>query len=351
MDISRTWMPPVELAVPESRAAQPPLPPSPLILPVDQSTPADETEGEETTRMECSTEDDPAATPIPSPDSRGYGLLFGLVIVSLVLLVSLMVQDALLFLTRQWEIHPLLGGFYSLLILALSGIVLTLSGRELRRFRQLRTLSTLRQEASHLIEQETFGHGQRLVNRIALLYREREEMASCLWRFNQQVNDYLGDRELLALCSSHLLSAVDKQAYQVVVRHASAAAVMTAVSPIAWLDALFFIWRNLWMIREVAEVYGARPGAAGSLLLLRQAARGIMGAGLTDLVANSAAQSMGDSLTAMLVSRTGQGVANGLFIARIGLQTMQVCRPLPFRDEEMPSLLRIRAALQEKIVP
>ncbi|MEO5362590.1 MAG: TIGR01620 family protein [Magnetococcus sp. DMHC-8] len=346
MGTSHTWIPPVELAVPESQAVQSPLSPLPVILPVEHATAE-----REPLPAELSGGEEPETPPIPPPESHGYGLLFGLVVVLVVLLVSLMVQDALLFLVRQWEIHPLLGAFYAVLILALSGIILTVSGRELLRFRQLRTLSALRQEANHLIDQQTFGHGQRLVNRIALLYREREEMVPCLWHFNQQVNDYLGDREILDLCSTHLLSVVDKQAYQVVVRHASAAAVMTAVSPIAWLDALFFMWRNLWMIREVAEVYGARPGAAGSLLLLRQAARGIMGAGLTDMLANSAAHSMGDSVTAMLMARAGQGVANGLFIARIGLQTMQMCRPLPFRGEEVPSLLRIRTVLQEKMVP
>ena len=343
MAASSHWVRPVELALPTTQSAQPPPAPLPMILPV--------TEQKHKTAEE---EEAPSQTPESHNPSqplttRKWGLWQSLAGLLLLLFISLMLRDSWLFLTQQWQTHPWVGLFFSVLILALGGTLLAVVGREFSRFRQLRTLSTLRSESSQRIDDQTFGGGHRLANQMALLYQDRTEIAPGLWQFHQRANDYLGDREILHLFSSHVLSVVDDRAYQVVLRHASAAAVMTAISPMAWLDALFFMWRNLWMVREIAEVYGARPGATGSLLLLRQAAQGIMGAGLTDLMASSAAHSMGDSLTALLVARTGQGIANGLFIARIGLQTMQACRPLPFRSTEQPGLGRIRQALQREL--
>ena len=231
----------------------------------------------------------------------------------------------------------------------MSGAVLALTGREFIRLRQLRTLTALRQETSHLIDHKTFGSAHPLIRRITQLYQGREEMAPCLRKFQNHTDDYLGDQEVLALFSSQVLSTVDTQAYQVVVRHASAAALMTAISPIAWLDALLFLWRNTWMVREIAEVYGARPGASGSLVLLRQAVRGMMSAGITDILASGVSSSMGDSVATAVLAKAGQGIANGLFIARIGLRTMDYCRPLPFNAEEKPGLGRIRKELQQAL--
>ncbi|MEO5364485.1 MAG: TIGR01620 family protein [Magnetococcus sp. DMHC-8] len=348
MGIPSPWLSPLELDPPAPGRRGAPVRREPVILPVEADPIGEQPTG---------TDDDPlepgaslaAAVPARPTSAGRFSLHGGLLVVLGLLFVSLLIRDTLLFLAQQWEIHPLLGLFFSMLVLALGGMLSMLVGREWRRFRRLRTLTALRQEAGHLMDCQTFGSALRLVNRLTLLYRERAELVPPLRRFQQQVNDYLGDREILTLFSSHVLTTVDNQAYQVVVRHASAAAVMTAISPMAWLDALFFTWRSLWMVREIAEVYGARPGAAGSLLLLRQAIRGIMGAGLTDLLASSTAHSMGDSVAALLMARTGQGIANGLFIARIGLQTMQVCRPLPFGSTELPSLTRVRQALQQEI--
>ncbi len=350
MRVSSTWIPPLELEVPPTGMVQPLFRPKPVMLPTGDDLRPHPSKRTEPLLAAPSDETDPQ-TPVVArrKTTRRHGLFWGLVGVTLLLLVSLLIRDTLLFLLQQWQTHPLLGGFFSLLVLAMTGLLLTLTGREWIRFRRLRTLSTLRQETGHLMDSQTFGSGQRLVNRIILLYRDRTEMEPSLQQFHRQVNDYLGDREMLTLFSTQVLSVVDTQAYQVVVRHASAAAVMTAISPLAWLDTLFFLWRNLWMVREIAEVYGARPGATGSLLLLRQAVQGIMGAGLADLLANSAAHSMGDSVAALLMAKAGQGIANGLFIARIGLQTMHACRPLPFGDGERPGLARIRRALQQEI--
>ncbi|MBF0400426.1 MAG: TIGR01620 family protein [Magnetococcales bacterium] len=346
MDGARTWIPPVELAVTASpkvgRSAA--AAPRPVVLSLEQ-------DGEAASRVEpveaVMAAGESAESASATATGRG-GVLTGLLLVAILLWVSLTVQDAVLFLRQQWQSHLLLGLFFTLLTLVLSGLLLTLVGREWRRFRRLRTLTVLRQESYRVISQQTFGLGQPLLRRVALLYQEREEMVACLESFYQQSDDYLGDRELLLLFSDQVLSVVDARAYQVVVRHASAAAVMTAISPMAWLDALFFLWRNLWMVREIAEVYGARPGAAGSLVLLRQAIRGMMGAGLTDLLATGVAHSMGDSVAALLMAKTGQGLSNGLFIARIGLQTMQACRPLPFMGEA-PGLAQIRKALQREL--
>ena len=365
MGNSQTWMAPIELELPTPIFSQrPSQPPAPVVLSVSSeaetslSVQAVTSSAEEAKKNLAQPDDNGADPHIHAPDrltqpniaptDKNLPLRWLIACVT-ILLLSLIMQDALLFLTQQWQTHPWLGIFFSILTLALSGLVLALISREFFRLRQLRTLTSLRQETNHLIVCQTFGSAHALLSRVIQLYQDREEIAPGLQKFHHHVDDYLGDREILELFSSHVLSNIDSQAYQIVVRHASAAALMTAISPMAWLDALLFLWRNVWMVREIAEVYGARPGASGSIVLLRQAIRGMMSAGITDILANSAASSMGDSVAAVVMAKTGQGIANGLFIARIGLQTMNYCRPLPFNAHEKPGLGRIRKELQQAL--
>lgn len=358
MGTSRPWTAPVELHAPKSVILRQP-PPPPVVLTLEErpaaATPSEteahgpRTPSTPTTHPQPRNPSDDRVEPIPTPPTDTNRPLRWLLGVTAILLIAVTAQNTYLFLHQQWQTHTLLGAFFSLILLALGGAALALAGREFFRLRQLRTLTTLRQEAQHLITCQTFGSGQAWVHRITQLYRDREDMTPCLQTFHHHVDDYLGDKEILDLFSTHVLTPLDAQAYQVIVRHASAAALITAISPLAWLDALLFLWRNVWMVRDIAEVYGARPGAAGSLVLLRHATRGMMGAGLTDVLANTVSDSAGDSVATLVLAKAGQGVANGLFLARIGLQTMHHCRPMPFRTEDKPGLGRVRKALQQAL--
>ena len=350
MGSNTAWLAPVELEPPTPNLTPKPQPP--VLLP----TPSESQQAESSPTKRAALSAPASAKSFYSRDEalnkkippKNRPLLWFTGSVGL-LLMALILQNTFLFLQQQWQTHLLLGLFYSTMTLILSTALITLIGREVIHLRQLRTLTALRQETVHHINCQTFGSGLPLVNRIIHLYQERTELSVGLQHFHDHVDDYLGDQEILGLFSTHVMSEIDAQAYQVVVRHASAAALLTAISPMAWLDAVLFLWRNVWMIREIAELYGARPGASGSLVLLRQAARGMMNAGVTDILANSATHSMGQSLATVVMAKAGQGIANGLFMARIGLQTMHYCRPLPFSPEQQPGLEHIRKALQQAI--
>lgn len=334
------WITPVEIELsPKIDKKKGPL--TPVLLPIVDQKPIDtKTSPPLATTSQTSI---PTTQPFKANKNRPLRWLF---LLSIILLASLMVQDALFFLQEQWKTHPFLGLFSSLIIMGLVVATLALTGREFIRLKQLRTLGFLRQKSLHLLDQKTFGNAMPLVDRIAHIYQDRKGMQDPLQTFHERLDDYLADEEVLCLFSTHVLSEVDTLAYRTVVKHASATALMTALSPLAWLDALFFLWRNLWMVREIAELYGARPGFAGSVVLLHQAARGMMMAGVTDLLTTGASQTLGDSVATAVMARAGQGIANGLFIARIGLQTMSYCRPIPFLDNEKPSLGRIRQEIQ-----
>ena len=101
------------------------------------------------------------------------------------------------------------------------------------------------------------------------------------------------------------------------------------------------------MLRAIARLYGVRPAAASSARLLRRGLLNVLAAGVVELVSDSAVEAAGASLLSVLSAKAGQGVLNGLLAAKIGLAPMQLCRPLPFTQDQLPSLRQLRAELFE----
>jgi putative membrane protein len=113
------------------------------------------------------------------------------------------------------------------------------------------------------------------------------------------------------------------------------------------LDGLIVLGRTLHMLRAIARIYGVRPGFAATVSLLRRTLRNVMAAGVGELVSDAAVETLGASLLSFLSTRAGQGVLNGVLAARLGLSAMQLCRPLPFADDQLPSLKQLRKELFE----
>jgi putative membrane protein len=288
----------------------------------------------------------PAIPPPPEPDAprrAGLGRWFALGLAA-VLAVALGFDTADL-LTRAFATSWTLGGL-AVAGLALAGVSLIgMVGREFLNLRRLRRIETLRAEADRL--QRTRGHGEadRYAGELAALYSRRAEIAPAMERLRELVTDAHDDGEVIRLIDREVMTEIDRRAYQAVVRAARTTALVTALSPAAIVDVAVVFWRNLKLVREVAALYGARPGYAGSLRLLRRMLANLAVAGATESVHHVAVDALGGTLAAAISTRVGQGIVNGLLTARVGLAAMHLCRPIAFSPESRPSLGHIRAEL------
>lgn len=86
-----------------------------------------------------------------------------------------------------------------------------------------------------------------------------------------------------------------------------------AASPSAALDAVIVVWRGLRLIREVASLYGVRPGAAGMLRLLRRTALSAASVAATDLATDALARAV---LSSPVLRHVGGEVAGAGLAAR-----------------------------------
>jgi putative membrane protein len=242
-----------------------------------------------------------------------------------------------------------LGGFFTTL-LALAAIgAFGWVVREFLSLRRLARVDDLRLEGERLMASEAHGQAEDLLRKVEKLYRERTELDRPIWRFHDQASDALNDRERLQLFAHTVFEPIDQEAYRIVQRAGRDIGVLTALTPIGALDSLIVLVRTVAMMRAIARLYGVRPGLAATISLARRGLRNIVIAGVGDLVSHAAVETAGASLLKMLSARAGQGAVNGLLAARIGLSVMQICRPIPFAENELPSMKKLRAEIVKEL--
>ena len=163
--------------------------------------------------------------------------------------------------------------------------------------------------------------------------------------WQQLCESHHSSREQLQLYSRLVLSEQDRQARASVMRWSGEAAVLVTISPLASVDMLLILWRSLKMIDEVAACYGIRLGYWSRIRLLRMIGQHMLYAGAAELITDVGLDWLGAELSARLSARLAQGVGAGLLTVRLGLQTMQVCRPIAFTQSEKPRLGQFRTEL------
>jgi putative membrane protein len=271
------------------------------------------------------------------------------VALSLLFLSAVVVLDTVLFIESQFLRHEILGWLFSVVAGGVGVTLLVLIFRELRSYRSIKKINSSKNQGIKLCRDNAHGNAISYTTSIMKFYVDRKELYEGWHSFQDCIDVNLQDREIMDLFSKNVLSALDKKAYDIVVENSTVAALLTAISPMAWLDALLFFWRNVRMVRQIATCYGFRPGFFGSITLMQEVIAGMVASATTDFITDEVAESLSSSVTAVLFAKAGQGMANGLLSARVGVQAMRFCRPVAFQTHENPSLRKVRAEMMKII--
>ncbi|CAK0762561.1 putative membrane protein [uncultured Gammaproteobacteria bacterium] len=261
------------------------------------------------------------------------------------LVVMALALDAVDLMGRAFAAGTLPGLVVAALLAMTVGSTLKLALDEMTSLRRMRRVESLRAEAERLETGGGYGHGAAFAERLSEFYRDRTDLDAAFVILRRSLTDAHDDAEVVKLIDRQILVGIDQRAYRSVVKAARDSAIATALSPSAALDVVIVLWRNLKLVRDLAALYGARPGPVGSARLLRRMFASVAVAGVAESASHVAVDALGGTLAAAVSARLGQGMINGLLTARVGLATMHLCRPTPFGTDNQPSLKRIRSEL------
>ena len=103
-----------------------------------------------------------------------------------------------------------------------------------------------------------------------------------------------------------------------------------AAVPSPSLDVLLVAWRGIRLVRQVAALYGVRPGLLGTLALLRRTALSATAVGMAEIAGNTLAHGLLSS--PLLAKAIGEAAGAGIAARRmvvLGRAAATACDPLP----------------------
>jgi putative membrane protein len=171
----------------------------------------------------------------------------------------------------------------------------------------------------------------------AILARDRL-LGEAVARYRAAVEQHHSGRDALDLFSRFVLAPADRLAEAAIRRAAGQAFAINAISPTALLDTVLFAARAMRLLRQIAEIYGQRPGLAGTVHLLRRLIGGAGMVGAVDLVGGVLVQQLGGAVLERLSASAAESAYAAQKMARLGILAMALCRPVEFRPGELPSM-------------
>ncbi|WP_370560166.1 TIGR01620 family protein [Edwardsiella tarda] len=235
-----------------------------------------------------------------------------------------------------------LGGCVAGGLIVLAGVGATLS--EWRHLYRLRQRAEERELASDLLHSHAVGQGRAFCERL-LRQAGLDASHPAVQRWRAALHETHSDREVVSLYATLVQPVLDSQACREISRYAAESTLMIAVSPLALVDMAFIAWRNLRLINRIAALYGIELGYYSRLRLFRLVLLNIAFAGASELVREVGMDWVSQDLAARLSARAAQGIGAGLLTARLGIKAMELCRPLPWLDDDRPRLGDFRREL------
>jgi putative membrane protein len=288
-------------------------------------------------------EADPALLPVPIeeptvPLRRGFrwGTLFWTALSGLVLLgTGLGVVNLVEDLFARSEGFGFLGlGFAILAALALVVIV----AREAFSLARLAAIEKLHRRAADALLSDDRAESRIIVQDLLRIAHGNPQLARARTALANHADDIIDGADLIRLAERELMTPLDMEARRLVSTAAQRVSIVTAVSPRALIDVLFVFAASLRLVRQLARLYGGRPGTLGLIKLMRHVIAHLAITGGMAASDGLVQQVLGHGIAAKLSQRLGEGVLNGLLTARLGLAAIDVTRPLPFTALPRPVL-------------
>jgi putative membrane protein len=298
-------------------------------------------------------EDDPALLPAPVeapiiPPRQGFrwGAVFwtavgGLILLGLGLGVTRLIED----LFARGESLGFLGLTFAF---AAAFALIVVVAREVFGLARLAAIEKLHLRAAAVLLSDDRAESRTIVQDLLKLEHQNPHLARARATLQGHADDIIDGADMIRLAERELMAPLDQEARRLVSSAAQRVSIVTAVSPRALIDVLFVLVASLRLMRQLARLYGARPGALGMIRLMRHVIAHLAITGGMAASDSLIQQVLGHGIAAKLSQRLGEGVLNGLLTARLGLAAIEVTRPLPFTALPRPALANLAKDLLRK---
>lgn len=246
--------------------------------------------------------------------------------------------DSYAWITDAFARSATFGYFASAVVAAGVGGAALVAWRELKSFFALRSVEHNQErleEVGGRLSSAEMREAIRLV--LASVPRDRDS-ETAIEAYQRQVQAHHTSQQQIELLSRTVMRPLDARAEAEVRRAATRAFAMTAIAPTTLIDTVLFVALSIRMVRGIAASYGHRPTAASTVHLLRRLVYEAGKLGAVGLAGMAVTQHLSGAVLERLAADSAESMYAAQRIARIGLITMGMCRPVPFQPGEAPGV-------------
>jgi putative membrane protein len=213
---------------------------------------------------------------------------------------------------------------------------------------RLATIEKLHARAATVLISDDRNESRAILRDLLKIAHQNPQLARARNALTSHADDIIDGADMIKLAERELMTPLDIEARRLVSAAAQRVSIVTAISPRAAIDIIFVFVASLRLIRQLAYLYGGRPGALGMIRLLRHVIAHLAITGGMAASDSLVQQMLGHGIAAKLSQRLGEGMLNGLLTARLGLAAIDVTRPLPFTALPRPALTDLARDLLKK---
>ena len=259
------------------------------------------------------------------------GSFRGVIVMSTLFFLTVLVVDAVSTLQELIRSGSVLDIVY---LVALVLLLLTLTLVTYKNYRQIMMLKSATRHQRAFTREKEKPSKEIVPMTLLLLNSFSKEHLAFTKRANILRERMSSSHEYAAIykeLDEEVLDVIDQEVQKRIKVASAQAALSTAISPLAILDAAIVIWRGVRLTKEVAKLYGFKPGWISTIVLLKQGAFTIFFVGAAELATEYVNAATESTMVSKLSLSAGEGISNGILLARIGYGVMAACRPLPMR--------------------
>lgn len=202
-------------------------------------------------------------------------------------------------------------------------LLLWISLRELNAYRRINQLVTL---PNTLITQIEQGHKESLITALKQLTKMQSHgtfARQCYQRFWQTLQPHHSAHEIQHIYQNMVAEPLKAEAERLVQPAMLQAAGISLLSPNNLVHSLILFWRSIKLIRDIAAVYGVRPGLFGSFTLLRVAIENMIIQQGMDIVIDAGVNRLSHSILSKVVEKGSEATTTSLLLRRLAKAMIQ----------------------------